>query len=71
MSGGALEPLAVGVADAARLVGVGRSTLYEFIANGRLRSVKVNERRIVMLDDLRAWLERLAEEQLGGEEPSG
>ena len=50
------EPLAVPIPEAARLGGVGRSTLYAEIKVGNLKIRKVGRRTIVAMDDLRAWL---------------
>jgi excisionase family DNA binding protein len=50
------EPLAVPIAEAARLGGVGRSTIYAEISKGNLRIRKVGRRTIVAMDDLRNWL---------------
>ncbi|MHB1533917.1 MAG: excisionase family DNA-binding protein [Acidimicrobiales bacterium] len=41
------QPKAVSVDDAAQLLGLGRSSLYELIETGRIRSVKVGSRRLV------------------------
>lgn len=51
-----IEPLAVNVCEAARLGGVGRSTIYAEIAKGNLKIRKVGRRTIISMDDLRAWL---------------
>jgi len=50
------EPLAVPSPEAARLGGVGRSTIYSEIAKGNLKIRKVGRRTIVAMDDLREWL---------------
>lgn len=50
------EPLAVPIPEAARLGGVGRSTIYAEIAKGNLKIRKVGRRTIVAMDDLREWL---------------
>ena len=50
------SPLAVSPAEAARLAGLGRTTIYAAIGCGALASLKVGKRRLVMVDDLRAWL---------------
>ena len=50
------EPLAVPIPEAARLSGVGRSTLYAEISKGNLKIIKVNRRTIIAMDDLREWL---------------
>ena len=50
------EPLAVPIPEAARLGGVGRSTIYSEISKGNLRIRKVGRRTIIAMDDLRQWL---------------
>lgn len=53
------EPaLLLKVEDAARLLGVGRTTLFELIGQGRIQTVRVGRRRLVV----RAGLERFVEE---------
>ena len=49
-------PLAVSPAEAGRLVGVGRTTIYGAISSGELRSLKIGTRRLVAVDALREWL---------------
>ena len=51
-----MEPLAVPIAEAARLSGVGRSTIYNEISNGNLQAHKVARRTIVKMEDLRTWI---------------
>jgi excisionase family DNA binding protein len=48
--------LAVAPAEAARMAGVGRTTIYEAIGVGALRSVKIGKRRLITIEALRAWL---------------
>ena len=50
------EPLAVPIPEAARLGGVGRSTIYSEISKGNLKIRKVGRRSIIAMDDLRLWL---------------
>ena len=50
------EPLAVPIPEAARLGGVGRSTIYAEISKGTLKRRKVGRRSIIALADLREWL---------------
>lgn len=52
----AVQPLAVAPSEAARLIGIGRTMLYEEITSGRLRSAKVGKRRLISLDAIRDWL---------------
>lgn len=56
----ATPPLAVGVNDAARLLGVSRDTIYRLINSGKLKSVKLGGRRVVPIREL----ERLLEEEV-------
>lgn len=52
------------VADAVKVLGVGRSTVYELIRNGRLRSVKEGRIRLIpasAIAEYVALLEREAE----------
>lgn len=48
--------LAYGVDEAIHVSGLGRTFLYEHITNGQLRSVKVGGRRLILHDDLLAFL---------------
>ena len=54
--GGEAQRLAVSPLEAARLAGVGRTTLYEAIGSGELRSLKIGKRRLITVDALREWL---------------
>lgn len=51
------RPLAVGPAEAARLLGIGRTRLYQALGSGTLRSFRVGTRRLIRLADLETWLE--------------
>jgi excisionase family DNA binding protein len=51
--------IAVGIDEAARLIGVGRTLLYREIGEGRLRIRKVGKRTLVPIAELTAWLQRL------------
>ena len=50
------EPLAVSPAEAARLSGLGRTTIYAALGSGGLKSIKIGKRRLIALDALRSWL---------------
>lgn len=52
--------LAVSIAEAAKLVGIGRSKLYIEIRSKSLPTYKVGGRRLVRPGDLSAWLEKHA-----------
>lgn len=58
-----LDPIAVSIADAVQLSGVGRSSIYEAIGRGDLTIRKRGRRSLVMVDDLRKWLENLPSHQ--------
>ena len=51
--------LAFSLADAASLIGVGKSTLHELIATGKLPVRKLGRRSLILRDDLEAYLHRL------------
>jgi excisionase family DNA binding protein len=53
---GVLQPLALSIRQACAVAGVSRSTLYEEIAAGRLKSVRIGARRLILVEDLRDWL---------------
>ena len=48
------EPLAYSIPQALELVPIGRSSLYELIGSGQLRTVKLNGRRLIPRDALEA-----------------
>ena len=51
-----IAPLAVSPADAARLAGVGRTTIYAALGSGALRSSKIGTRRLITIAALDDWL---------------
>lgn len=56
MSGMSGQRLAYSVAEAAKVSGLGRTTLYSLIASGELPSKKIGKRRIIPADGLRQLL---------------
>ena len=53
-----MEPLLVRVEEAARLLSLSRSTIYEMLDRGELPSVRCGAARRIPLAALRAWVER-------------
>ena len=51
--------IAVGVEDAAKLVGVGRTEIYKAIKRGSLASFKIGKRRLVRMAALEEWIASL------------
>lgn len=56
-----IPPLSVSVEEAARLVGHSRSGIYEVIAQGQLKAFKLGKRRLILMAELKAWIERAAQ----------
>ena len=54
------DALGVGIIEAARRLGVGRSTIYNLIAAGDLSVVKLGARSIIPTADISELVERLA-----------
>ncbi|WP_025128578.1 helix-turn-helix domain-containing protein [Pseudomonas sp. PH1b] len=57
-----VAPLSVGVDESARLIGVARSMMYEILARGDLQSFKIGRRRLILVKDLEAFIDRQAKE---------
>jgi excisionase family DNA binding protein len=53
-----VEPLLVRVEEAARILSLSRSTIYEMMDRGELPSVRCGAARRIPLAALRAWVER-------------
>lgn len=49
-------PLAISIQDSCRLTGLGRTTIYDLIRTGRLRSLTVGRRRLVLYESIIALL---------------
>lgn len=52
-----MEPIALTVADAVKASGLGKTTLYEAMAKGRLETRKVGRKRLVLTRSLRRFIE--------------
>ena len=55
-----LSPICVGVDEAARLIGVARSMLYEMISKGDIQTFKLGRRRLIRVKTLEAFVRRQA-----------
>jgi excisionase family DNA binding protein len=49
-----MEPVLCSIPDAAKALGLGRSKLYELIAERRLETVTIGRRRLVRVDSVKA-----------------
>ena len=53
------EPYLCSVSDAAKMLGVGRTKLYDMIAKGEIMSMQIGTRRLVKVASIQALIERL------------
>jgi excisionase family DNA binding protein len=51
-----VERLAVSVAEACAMIGIGRTKLYELIRDGRLKRVKVGRRTLLSVASIEALI---------------
>jgi excisionase family DNA binding protein len=54
-----MQPLLCSITESCRLLGVGRTKLYEVIASGELRIRKIGRKSLIAMSDLQRWAERL------------
>jgi excisionase family DNA binding protein len=47
-----MEPLAVSINDTAKALGLGRTSIYAMIADGRLEAFKLGRRRLVKAESI-------------------
>jgi excisionase family DNA binding protein len=59
MAEATLEKQGLTVAEASHVAGIGRTKLYEAMADGRLKARKMGKRRLILRDDLRKFLQAL------------
>jgi excisionase family DNA binding protein len=52
-----IEPLAVRIPEACRMIGIGRSKLYELIADGTIEIVKIGSATVIPVSQLKALVE--------------
>ncbi len=51
-----LEPLAISAVEAARLLGVSRPTIYQYIHRADFPSFRLGNRTLVSVEGLREWV---------------
>ena len=57
------EPLTVRIKEACRITGIGRSKLYELIAEGEIEIIKVGAMTLVSVEGLRAFIGKVRDER--------
>jgi excisionase family DNA binding protein len=57
------SPMLLTVEEAARLIRIGRTTTYELVMRGRIQSVKVGRRRLVVRQGLNRYVAELLASQ--------
>lgn len=58
-----LQPLAVSVSEAARLLGVSRPTIYRYLQRTGFPSFKLGGRTLVSVEGLREWIREMSTEE--------
>jgi excisionase family DNA binding protein len=61
-----VQNIAVSVADAAKITGIGRSSLYRLIAAGKLSPRKLGRRTLLLQKDLEGLVESLPRARSSG-----
>ena len=54
-----MKKLAYSVPEAAQMIGLGRTKMFELIATGEVASIKVGRRTLVPIESLRNFVENL------------
>lgn len=52
-----MEPLTITVNDACKVLGLGRSKIYDLIAKGRLETLKIDKRTLIKTASIRALVD--------------
>jgi excisionase family DNA binding protein len=52
-----VEPLAVSINDTVRMLGIGRTSIYRMIKDGRLEAFKLGRRTLVRVESIRRLVE--------------
>lgn len=61
-----IEPLAVRAAAAAKLLGIGRTTLYHLVKAGKLSCKKLDRTTLFSIEDLKAFLKTNDKGEING-----
>ncbi|MCH7937839.1 MAG: helix-turn-helix domain-containing protein [Proteobacteria bacterium] len=56
------ERLLVGISEACRLLSLGRTSVYQLMDAGDLQNIKVGKRRLIKMDSINEFIERLSTE---------
>jgi excisionase family DNA binding protein len=62
-----MEKLALTIAEACEVTGIGRTSLYAEIARGKLPVRKRGRRTLVLADDLKKWIGSLPQTLITGQ----
>jgi excisionase family DNA binding protein len=54
------QPLLVTVEEAARLLRIGRTTMFELIGNGEIKSIRLGRRRLIARKSLESFIDELS-----------
>ncbi|WP_296703007.1 helix-turn-helix domain-containing protein [Thiocapsa sp. UBA6158] len=52
-----IEPVGLSIEETIKATGLGRTSIYKEIAEGRLKTYRVGRRRFVAADALRQWVD--------------
>lgn len=62
-----LVPITVRIPDACRMIGIGRSKMYELIQEGRIETVKLGTTTLVVVESITALIAGIRQKQRNGE----
>lgn len=54
-----MQPITVSINDTAKALGLGRTSIYALIREGRLETIKLGRRNLVKVESIRRLLETL------------
>ncbi len=53
-----MDPIAVSIAETGRALSLGRTTVYALINSGRLKTIKLGRRTLVMVESVHSLVEK-------------